>query len=132
MDSSLRAAAPRTSTGAALRDDRGATPSELGDDPRDPAFIADPQELALQLAAANRDPATFDRPDEIVLDRSPNPYLSFGAGIHYCLGAPVAKVEFDILFRRMLSDLPTMELVVDPRRKPRFILRGPDSLPVRT
>jgi cytochrome P450 len=90
------------------------------------------QELALQFAAANRDPAAFSRPDQIVLDRSPNPYLSFGAGIHYCLGAPLAKVEFDILFRRMIRDLPTMELVREPRWKPRFILRGLDALAVRT
>jgi cytochrome P450 len=90
------------------------------------------QELALQFASANRDPAAFDRPDEIVLDRSPNPYLSFGAGIHYCLGAPLAKAEFDILFRRMLADLPTMELVAEPQWKPRFILRGLEALLVRT
>ena len=89
-------------------------------------------ELALQFAAANRDPAVFDRPDEIVLARAPNPYLSFGAGIHYCLGAPLAKVEFDILFRRMLADLPTMQLVREPHWKPRFILRGLDALAVRT
>jgi cytochrome P450 len=88
------------------------------------------EELALQFASANRDPAVFDRPDEIVLDRSPNPYLSFGAGIHYCLGAPLAKVEFDILFRRMLSDLPTLRLVREPHWKPRFILRGLDALAV--
>jgi hypothetical protein len=97
MDSSPRAAAPRTSTRAALRDDRGATPSELGHDPLDPAFIGDPYPALARLR-----------------------------------GAPLAKMEFDILFRRMLSDLPTMQLVVDPRWKPRFILRGPDSLPVRT
>ncbi len=90
------------------------------------------QELALQFAAANRDPAAFGQPDEIVLDRSPNPYLSFGAGIHYCLGAPLAKVEFDILFRRMIDELPTMELVREPHWKPRFILRGLDALAVRT
>jgi cytochrome P450 len=90
------------------------------------------QELALQFAAANRDPAAFGRPDDIVLDRAPNPYLSFGAGIHYCLGAPLAKVEFDILFRRLLTDLPTMELVREPAWKPRFILRGLDALAVRT
>jgi cytochrome P450 len=89
------------------------------------------QELALQFAAANRDPAAFDRPDDIVLDRSPNPYLSFGAGIHYCLGAPLAKVEFDILFRRILTELPRLELVEEPHWKPRFILRGLESLPVR-
>jgi unspecific monooxygenase len=89
------------------------------------------EELALQFAAANRDPGAFDRADEIVLDRSPNPYLSFGAGIHYCLGAPLAKVEFDILFRRMLSDLPHLELVSEPLWKPRFILRGLEALEVR-
>jgi len=89
------------------------------------------QELALQFAAANRDPAVFDRADEIVLERSPNPYLSFGAGIHYCLGAPLAKVEFDILFGRILGGLPTLELVAEPTWKPRFILRGLDALPVR-
>ena len=90
------------------------------------------QELALQFAAANRDPAVFERPDGIVLDRAPNPYLSFGAGIHYCLGAPLAKAEFDILFRRMITDLPTLQLVREPRWKPRFILRGLDALAVRT
>jgi cytochrome P450 len=89
------------------------------------------QELALQFAAANRDRAAFDRPDELVLDRTPNQYLSFGAGIHYCLGAPLAKVEFDILFRQLLVDLPTMALVHQPRWKPRFILRGLDALTVR-
>lgn len=89
------------------------------------------QELALQFAAANRDPRAFDRADEIVLERSPNPYLSFGAGIHYCLGAPLAKLEFDILFARMLRDLPRLELVEEPRWKPRFILRGLEAIRVR-
>jgi cytochrome P450 len=89
------------------------------------------QELALQFASANRDPAVFDRADEIVLGRSPNPYLSFGAGIHYCLGAPLAKVEFDVLFRRMIESLPRLELVEEPRWKPRFILRGLESIRVR-
>jgi cytochrome P450 len=89
------------------------------------------QELALQFAGANRDPDAFDRADDIVLDRNPNPYLSFGAGIHYCLGAPLAKVEFDILFRRMLESLPALELVEEPRWKPRFVLRGLESIRVR-
>jgi cytochrome P450 len=88
------------------------------------------QELALQFASANRDPAVFDRPDEIVLDRAPNAYLSFGAGIHYCLGAPLAKLEFDILFRQMLLDLPRLELVEEPRWKPRFVLRGLEAIRV--
>ena len=94
--------------------------------------IARGQELALQFAAANRDPSAFERADEIVLDRDPNHYLSFGAGIHYCLGAPLAKAEFDIVFRRILERLPRLELVEQPAWKPRFILRGLASLRVRT
>jgi cytochrome P450 len=89
------------------------------------------QELALQFAAANRDPAAFERPDEIVLDRSPNRYLSFGAGIHYCLGAPLAKLEFEILFAAILRRMPELQLVEEPAWKPRFVLRGLESLRVR-
>ncbi len=89
------------------------------------------QELALQFAAANRDPAAFDRPDEIVLDRSPNRYLSFGAGIHYCLGAPLAKLEFEILFAAILDRMPALRVVEEPAWKPRFVLRGLEALRVR-
>jgi cytochrome P450 len=89
------------------------------------------QELALQFAAANRDPNAFARADELVLERDPNPYLSFGAGIHYCLGAPLAKAEFEIVFRRILERLPRLELVEQPAWKPRFILRGLAELRVR-
>ena len=90
------------------------------------------QEVALLFAAANRDGRVFRAPDQIVLDRQPNPYLSFGAGIHYCLGAPLAKLEFDILFRQMLERLPGLELVAEPSWKPRFVLRGLESIRVRT
>ncbi len=90
------------------------------------------QELALQFAAANRDPDVFERANEIVLDRHPNPYLSFGAGIHYCLGAPLAKAEFDIVFRQIIERLPRLELASEPAWKPRFVLRGLESLPVRS
>ena len=87
-------------------------------------------ELALQFASANRDPDGFDRVDELVLDRRPNPYLSFGAGIHYCLGAPLAKLEMGILFREVLARMPALELRERPAWKPTFILRGLQSLPV--
>jgi cytochrome P450 len=89
------------------------------------------QEVALLFAAANRDGRVFPAPDRIVLDRDPNPYLSFGAGIHYCLGAPLAKLEFDILFRRLLERMPGLELVEEPCWKPRFVLRGLESIRVR-
>ena len=67
-----------------------------------------------------------------MLDRSPNRYLSFGAGIHYCLGAPLAKLEFEILFDAILRRMPRLELVAEPTWKPRFVLRGLESLQVRT
>ena len=89
------------------------------------------QELALQFAAANRDPAAFDQPDAIMLDRSPNRYLSFGAGIHFCLGAPLAKLEFEILFAAILRRMPGLQVVEEPAWKPRFVLRGLESLRVR-
>jgi unspecific monooxygenase len=87
-------------------------------------------ELALQFASANRDPEAMDRPDELKLDRRPNPYLSFGAGIHYCLGAPLAKLEIGILFDALLRRMPELELVSAPEWKPTFVLRGLRSLPV--
>ena len=89
------------------------------------------QELALLFASANRDPAAFPNPDGLILDRSPNPHLSFGAGIHYCLGAPLARLELAILFRAILEQMPTLELVAEPAWKPRFVLRGLQALPVR-
>ncbi len=87
-------------------------------------------ELALQFASANRDPEGIERPDSLVLDRRPNPYISFGAGIHYCLGAPLAKLEMGILFDALLRRMPGLELVSTPVWKPTFVLRGLQSLPV--
>jgi cytochrome P450 len=89
------------------------------------------QEVALLFASANRDAARFADPDGLVLDRSPNPHLSFGAGIHYCLGAPLARLELAILFRAILERMPTLEVVAEPAWKPRFVLRGLQALPVR-
>ena len=89
------------------------------------------QELALLFASANRDPDQFASPDNLVLDRAPNPHLSFGAGIHFCLGAPLARLELGILFRTILEQMPTLELVSEPAWKPRFVLRGLQALPVR-
>ena len=89
------------------------------------------QELALLFASANRDSAQFTDADGLVLDRSPNPHLSFGAGIHFCLGAPLARLELGILFRAILERMPTLELVAEPVWKPRFVLRGLQALPVR-
>jgi cytochrome P450 len=88
-------------------------------------------EVALLFGSANRDPDVFDRADALDLARDPNPYLSFGAGIHYCLGAPLAKLELGIAFESLLRRVPNMELAEPPRWKPTFVLRGLQALQVR-
>jgi cytochrome P450 len=88
-------------------------------------------EVALLFGSANRDAAAFEAPDELDLARDPNPYLSFGAGIHYCLGAPLAKMELAIAFGTLLRLRPALVLIEAPRWKPTFVLRGLESLRVR-
>ena len=88
-------------------------------------------EVALLFGSANRDPVAFTDPDALDLGRHPNPYLSFGAGIHYCLGAPLAKLELGIAFETMLRRVPRLEPIETPRWKPTFVLRGLQALRVR-
>ena len=88
-------------------------------------------EVALLFGSANRDPAVFPNADELDLTRDPNPYLSFGAGIHYCLGAPLAKLELGIAFETLMRRVPRLELIEPPRWKPTFVLRGLEALRVR-
>lgn len=88
-------------------------------------------ELGLLFASANRDPAAFDRPDELVLDRDPNPHLTFGAGIHFCLGAPLGRQELQVSFGTILERLPNLELAAEPVWKPGYVLRGLAELRVR-
>ena len=88
-------------------------------------------EVALLFGSANRDPAAFERADELDLAREPNPSLSFGAGIHYCLGAPLARLELGIAFGALLRRVTRLELVETPRWKPTFVLRGLEALRVR-
>jgi cytochrome P450 len=88
-------------------------------------------ELGLLFAAANRDPEVFPDPDRMDLTREPNPHLTFGAGIHFCLGAPLARIELQTSFRTLLERFPRMELVEEPSWKPGFVLRGLEGLRVR-
>jgi cytochrome P450 len=88
------------------------------------------QKIAALLGAANRDPAVFADPDGLDLARSPNPHLGFGAGIHFCLGAPLARVELQASLATLLTDLPGLVLAGEPTRHPTFTHRGFATLPV--
>ena len=88
-------------------------------------------ELGLLFASANRDPAAFTNPDALDLARDPNPHLSFGAGIHFCLGAPLARLELQIAFATLLRRAPALQMAAEPDWKPTFVLRGLRELRVR-
>jgi cytochrome P450 len=91
------------------------------------------ESVACGLAAANRDPRVFDAPDELCLDRSPNHHLAFSGGMHYCLGAPLARLEGQVTFSALASRFPDLALATEEvTYREHFILRGLTSLPVRT
>ncbi len=84
------------------------------------------------LGAANRDPAEFSDPETFDAGREPNHPLSFAAGIHYCLGANLARAEGQVVFERMLARFPRIELLEDaPAWRGTLILRGLDHLHIR-
>jgi cytochrome P450 len=88
-------------------------------------------ELGLLFGSSNRDPDVFAEPDRLDLARDPNPHITFGAGIHFCLGAPLARLEMQIAFETILRRMPRLELLTEPEWKPTYIIRGLKSLPVR-
>ena len=86
-------------------------------------------ELGLLFGSANRDPDVFADPDRFLIERDPNPHVTFGAGIHFCLGAPLARLELQTSFATVLRELP--DLLQEPTWKPSYIIRGLHSLMVR-
>jgi cytochrome P450 len=98
-------------------------PIELGD-----AAIPEGERVMVLVGAANHDPTRFEDPDTIRLDRGSNPYLSFGGGIHFCLGAPLAKLEARIAFDRLTSG--PLAYAGEVEWRPTFPIKGLRSLPV--
>jgi cytochrome P450 len=93
--------------------------------------VAAGQKIAALLGAANRDPAVFADPDRLDVGRSDNPHISFGAGVHFCIGAPLARVELQATFGALLDRTSSLELGGEPVRRPEFVIRGLAELPVR-
>lgn len=88
------------------------------------------QKIAALLGAANRDPAVFADPDVFDVGRADNGHITFGAGVHFCIGAPLARVELQASFGALLERTTTFELAGEPVRRPEFVIRGLATLPV--
>ena len=86
--------------------------------------------MMLLLAAAQRDPAAFDRADEFMPDRESIRHLGFGKGPHFCLGAPLARLEAGIALSEVTARFPNARMVGEPEYKPNLTLRGMSTLPV--
>jgi cytochrome P450 len=90
------------------------------------------ERIVLMLNSANRDPDQFDEPERLDLMREPNRHLAFGYGIHFCLGAPLARLEAAIALPRLLARLPEMTpAIADPDWLDSLVFRGMKALPVR-
>lgn len=90
------------------------------------------EETVVILGAGNRDPAVFDDPEGLDITREKTSVLSFGAGFHFCLGAPLARLEGEVAFTKLLARFPDVELATDePKWRNTLTLRGLESLPVK-
>jgi unspecific monooxygenase len=85
-------------------------------------------EIAVLLGAANRDPARFAHAETLDITRADNPHVSFGGGIHFCIGAPLARLELHIALERLTKRLPTLELTEMPTYRNAFAFHGLMSL----
>ena len=86
--------------------------------------------VGLMIGSSNRDPDKYEQPDAFKIARGDTAHLSFGGGIHFCLGAPLARLELELLFDALASALPTIELLPGAVRRPGFQFRGYVSLPI--
>lgn len=90
------------------------------------------QQVATLFGSANRDPERFANPDQLDIGREDNHHLAFGNGIHFCLGAPLARLEGQIVIGTLAHRFPNMQLTTDqPPYRNTYVLRGLQHLPVR-
>lgn len=92
--------------------------------------IKEGQKIAALIGSANRDETLFSNPELMDLTRDPNPHIGFGAGIHFCIGAPLARLEMSVSLPALWEKFPNMQLAADPVRRPTFVLRGYESVAI--
>jgi cytochrome P450 len=82
------------------------------------------QKIVSLLGSANRDESVFENAGQFDVSRQPNPHIGFGAGIHFCVGAPLARLEMSISLPLLIKRFPNLNLAQEPQRRPAFSLRG--------
>jgi len=87
-------------------------------------------EVAMLFGSAERDPRRFGRPDDFDIGRGDTAHIGFGGGIHFCVGAPLARQEIDVSLRGLVDRFPNLELVREPEYHPNFVIRGLKELRV--
>jgi cytochrome P450 len=85
-------------------------------------------EVAMLFGAAERDPRRFDLPDHFDIGRNDPAHIGFGGGIHFCVGAPLARQELDVSLAGLVRRFPGLELAEDPTYHPNFVIRGLTAL----
>lgn len=93
-------------------------------------MVKEGQKIASLLGSANRDESVFENPTEMDITRDPNPQIGFGAGIHFCIGAPLARMEMTTSLPALMVKYPNLRLTEQPVRRPGFVLRGYESVKV--
>jgi cytochrome P450 len=94
--------------------------------------VKEGQKIASLLGSANRDENVFENPEAMDITRDPNPHIGFGAGIHFCIGAPLARMEMSVSLPALMAKYPNLELAEQPVRRPGFVLRGYESVQLQT
>ena len=89
------------------------------------------QEVAMLFGAAQRDPRRFPKPDRFDIARGDVAHIGFGGGIHFCVGAPLARQEIEVSVAGLAARFPSLEVVEEPTYEPNFVIRGLTALHVK-
>jgi cytochrome P450 len=93
-------------------------------------LIREGEKIASLLGAANRDESVFSNANSLDITRSSNPHISFGGGIHFCIGAPLARLEMSLALPALIKRFPKLQLFSEPKRRDSFTLRGYERVEV--